>query len=375
MKNYYIILLLLISLLFACSNLPENEYARDGNPPLTPELNERVVSTLGVEIDQVAFESFLKARMIDHNIPGLSLAITYKGETVYTAMKGMADVSGLRPVTNDTIFEAASLSKPMFGFMSMLFVEDGLLDLDVPLYTYLPFPDIAQDERYKSITARMVLSHTTGLPNWRRDEPEGKLTLSFNPGANFNYSGEAYQYLALVLAHLAQTDVNGLEAIFQERIAKPIGMTQTQFLPDTDMLDRRATPYRNGAPLPPTVNIKDIFGAAYGIHTQAPDFIRWATALLSKDILSDENYEKFFRGQNVLLSSQDPGRDIGLVDWSLGFSLYELPIGELYIHGGNNPGFSSVIVLNRKTNWGMTIFANSDQATPFMLQVVNYLMR
>jgi len=362
MKNYYFILLLLINPLAACSHISAHGHTSNDYPQSTSERNEQLISALGNEIDQSTFETFLEERMIDHKVPGLSLAITYEGQTVYTTVKGMADVSDRKSVTNDTIFEAASLSKAMFGFMSMIFVEDGLLDLDKPLYTYLPFPDIAQDERYKLITARMVLSHTSGLPNWRRDEPEKKLTLGFNPGTSFKYSGEAYQYLALVLAHLAQTDANGLEAMFQQRIAHQMGMTQTQFLPDASMLD-------------PAVTTKREFGAAYGIHTHASDFIKWATALLNEDVLSEESYDTFFSRQNVQLPIKEPGRELGLVDWSLGFSVYEMPVGELYIHGGNNPGFSSVIILNRETNWGMTIFANADQATPFMLQIASFLMR
>jgi len=352
MKTYYLILLLTIGSLSACANHQTHEYAES-----TTKLSNRLVSALGSDIDQVAFESFLAARMAEQNIPGVSLAITHKGETVYTTTKGVADMASRRPVITNTVFEAASLSKPLFGFMTMMFVEDGLLDLDVPLHTYLPFPDIAQDD------------------NWRRDEPEGRLTLKFNPGTGFNYSGEAYQYLALVLAHLAQTDANGLEEIFQTRIAQPLKMMDTQFLPDTDMLDRRAAPYQNGKVLAPTVNKADIFGAAYGVHTHASDFIKWGTALLNRELLSDDSYEKYFDGQNVKLPADNPNRELGLIDWSLGFSIYELPVGELYIHGGNNPGFSSVIILNRSTNWGITIFTNADQATPFMLQVANYLMR
>ncbi|KGT10301.1 hypothetical protein NV63_00790 [Elizabethkingia anophelis] len=93
-------------------------------------------------------------------------------------------------------FEAASLSKPVFSYFVLKLAHEGKLNLDKPLYQYLPADNIS-DERYKKITARMVLSHTTGLPNWSEITP---IPLLFNPGEKFSYSGEAFVYLAKVIA-------------------------------------------------------------------------------------------------------------------------------------------------------------------------------
>ena len=113
----------------------------------------------------------------------------------------MTNVDTRAVLDEQSIFEAASLSKPVFAYFVMKLVDKGQLNLDTPLYKYMPYPDIEKDERYKFITARMVLTHQTGLPNWRYFDladssmhiKRGDLYLKFTPGTNFSYSGEAYR--------------------------------------------------------------------------------------------------------------------------------------------------------------------------------------
>lgn len=125
----------------------------------------------------------------------------------------------------------------------MKYVEEGKLDLDKPLYHYMAYPDISYDERYKKITARMVLSHRSGFPNWREDEADKMLNIKLEPGTQYLYSGEGYQYLAMVLKHMEGTNWNGLEAAFQKKIAKPLGLTHTVFMQTPYTRKNKATPY------------------------------------------------------------------------------------------------------------------------------------
>jgi len=115
---------------------------------------------------------------------------------------------GRGPVDENTVFAAASLTKPVFAAGVMTLIDRGVLELDAPLREYLPDPYVPDDERAASITARMVLSHTTGLPNWRhgsndRVHPkDGALRLRWQPGSRWGYSGEGYCYLQQVVEHL-----------------------------------------------------------------------------------------------------------------------------------------------------------------------------
>ena len=110
---------------------------------------------LGREIPIDSMDAFLEGQMKTLQVPGLSIAIINQGEVVYHRTMGYADLKQNKPVNKRTIFEGASLSKPLFGYFAVGLVEEGLLDLDTPLYQYLPYADIAYDERYKKITARL----------------------------------------------------------------------------------------------------------------------------------------------------------------------------------------------------------------------------
>lgn len=150
--------------------------------------NAQINTHSGKRINVAVLESKVRKAMDSLRIPGMSLAIINKGKIVYVKGFGFANLENRKPVTAQTNFEAASMSKPVFSFYVQRLANDGIIDLDKPLFKYLPATDI-NDERYKKITARMVLSHTTGLPNWREGE---KMELAFDPGSAFSYSGEGY---------------------------------------------------------------------------------------------------------------------------------------------------------------------------------------
>ena len=125
-------------------------------------------------------------------IPGLSVAIVRDGTTEWVGSFGVTDKSTARPVDDRTLFGAASLSKTVFAYAVLKLVDVGKLDLDVPLSRYYP-ERIVDDARLDRITARLVLSHRTGFPNWRPNG--GALRIFFTPGERFSYSGEGMVYL------------------------------------------------------------------------------------------------------------------------------------------------------------------------------------
>lgn len=355
-------------LYYALAALALSACAVEGQAPPTSKNASEIVLASGVVMPTSELESLIQGAMAATATPGVGIAIINDGRLVYEQAFGVEHANTGVALTDRSVFEAASLSKPMFGFLAMTFVESGLLDLDRPLHDYLPNPDFVGDERYRRITARQVLSHQTGLPNWRDDDPERGLALRFTPGEGFFYSGEGYEYLAEVLAHLAHTNDAGLEALFQSRIAEPLGMQRTKFIASREQLCARATPHRDGEvirmkPQDPT------FGAAYSIHTDAGDYIQFALGMIRGDVLSADGYATFLAGQNSPIPSDDPGRAFGLSDWALGFSIFELPFGRFYSHGGNNPGYSSIFFVNPEARWGVVIFTNADQANDFLTMV------
>lgn len=335
-------------------------------------LNKSVVKNLvGKEVLADSISSFLSSQMQSLNVPGVSVAIINDGKVVYHLVKGYADIDKKENVTSRTIFEGASLSKPLFAYFIMGFVEEGKLNLDKPLYEYLPNEDIAYDERYKKITARMVLTHTTGFPNWREDHEEGKLFISFEPGSAFQYSGEGYQYLAKVLAHILETDDAGLERVYQERVAQPLNLRYTKYLQDSENMKNKAQGYKDEKAVGEDDNPKK-FGSAFSIHSESLDFSKWLIALMNKEGLSEESYNELFKTQFALPDGH-PQKQEGITDWTLGFAKATLPFGSAFGHGGNNPGYASVFIIAPEAKWGYVMFTNANQSQLPMV-FLQYLM-
>ena len=176
-----------------------------------------VRSTIGV------LEEELPRLMEAAEVPGLSIALVADGEVVWTKAFGLRSTGSGAAVDNDTIFEAASLSKPVTAYVALLLAERGRLDLDRPLAEYLPYPRLAHDDRYLLITPRMVLTHSSGLPNWGGSP----LEILFDPGTSFRYSGEGYVCLQKTLEKITG---KSLQTLAETEVFTPLGMERSSFV-------------------------------------------------------------------------------------------------------------------------------------------------
>lgn len=333
-------------------------------------------SYIGAGLTKETFDEYLESRMKELDIPGLAIAIINEGKVVHYRTLGYAKLEPQLPVTEKTIFEGASMSKSVFAFFVMKYVEEGLLDLDRPLYTYMPYPDIAYDERYKKITARMVLSHRTGFPNWRENEKDGKLRIKFEPGTGYEYSGEGYQYLAMVLRELEGGDWHTLEEAFQRKVGRPLGLEHTVFIKTASTRKNKAEPYDEKKQWVNKENdywnkkYRDTFVAASSIHSEPLDFSKWMIAVMNKQLLSEESYAELFK-----FHSQLPNPDIELA-YTLGFFHPTFPLidTEMYGHGGDNNGFTCWFTLDVKKDWGFVLFTNSEYGQQLGEELLLYLM-
>ncbi len=155
-------------------------------------------------------ESFLRQVLDKSGVTALSVAIVQGSDIVFQRSMGIVDKKANKPVDAQTVFRTASLSKPVFAYLVMKLVDEGLLDVDKPLYQYLERPlyeypdyeDLKDDKRYKLLTTRIVLSHQSGFPNWRFINRDKRLDIKFTPGKMFKYSGEGYKLLQFILEEL-----------------------------------------------------------------------------------------------------------------------------------------------------------------------------
>ena len=156
-------------------------------------------------------------------VPAMAMARVTKSD-VTTRGFGVRRKDTAGTVDGDTIFAAASLSKPMLTWVVLSLVDDGVLTLERPLHEYLPVPN-ADDARSTRITARHVLSHSGGWRNWRNNTSTA-LTADFEPGSRFGYSGEGYFYLQRVVEKLTG---KSLPLLARERLFEPLGLRSTSF--------------------------------------------------------------------------------------------------------------------------------------------------
>lgn len=189
----------------------------------------------GSTISATEIDATVTRLMKAAEVPGVGIAIFDKGRIAYLKAYGFRDKDKSLPLTVDSVMYAASFSKVAFAYMTMELVGEGVLDLDKPVYQYLPKPlpeypnyaDLANDSRYKRITARMLLSHTSGFANWRWIEDDRKLRIHFEPGSRFAYSGEGIDLLQLVVETITK---KSLDELMQERVFQPLGMTRTSMI-------------------------------------------------------------------------------------------------------------------------------------------------
>ena len=266
--------------------------------------------------------------------------------------------------------------------------ERGLIDLDRPLFFYLEDEDMVIDDRYKNVTARMVLCHTTGFPNWRWFDPapvemkvkRGDFYIKADPGT-FTYSGEAYQYLARVLAHNNFINMFELADLFSDKVTHPVGMEHAYIVWDDFLYDNKVIGHKNneaedrnwGTGLPHQHS--KILGAAGGLHTEAKSYAQFLIALMNEEGLYPDSFKEMFSAQVELPKDHKFRLNENTKSWGLGIAIEEDGNNKYYKHGGNNGGFMSGFLIDKKYNNGYVYFINCDKGTEFDTALRKLIMK
>jgi CubicO group peptidase (beta-lactamase class C family) len=287
-------------------------------------------------------------------IPGLSMAVIREGTVVYTGAFGMKNAESRAPVTGETVFEAASLSKPVFAYAVMKMVERGGLDLDRPLTEYAPDKIIEKtylgrpvdDPRFRQITARMVLSHNCGLPNWRRNRP---LAFESDPGTGFRYSGEGFVLLQKVVEHVTGKP---LDDWMREHVFDPLGMRHSAYIWQSEYDSLSARPHDFMGERHTKRKPSRALSAAT-LHTTARDYALFTAAVLNGEGLSASTFQQILTPQQVMEE-----RDSMNVDWGLGWGLEFASRDTAFWHWGDNGDFKAFVLGIPRLKMGLVYFAN-----------------
>lgn len=317
-------------------------------------------------------------RQVDHfietyqkyfQIPGVSLALIKDGRVIYHKTYGVRNTFTGEKVDDLTLFEAASITKPVFAFAVQRLAERGIIDLDKPLYLYLPYADIEYDERYKLITAKHVLTHRTGFPNWRWMNADGKLNLRFTPGTSYNYSGEGFEYLKIVVEKITGKKV---EQVLQEEVIEPMGLYHT-FFSRNDSLKRMVA---NGHYdlLPTNDELPATPGMAYSMHTEARIFTRFMLYLLEQKGLNAQTYQAMFQKHSDYIYDSTDKKPAIPAYMGMSLEIRETPYGKSFGHGGNNGDFKCGFEVYKDLKMGYVVFTNSNTSDPLLVMIRKFLV-
>lgn len=286
-------------------------------------------------------------------VPGLSMTVLENGKIGETHCFGVKKNGTQDKVTPHTIFEACSLSKPVFAYAVLKLVDQGKLDLDKPLFDYIDQAYIEKEylrgtlsgigEDFKTITARHVLSHRPGLPNWRRKKA---ISLLFKPGEKFSYSGEGFVYLQKVVEKITGLP---LQDFMKQYVFDPLGMTHSGYIWRTDFDTLTAYPHDFMGSAKKKRKGKRAVSAA-SLQTTAPDFARFTQALLKGEGLKPATREQLFSKQTTV--------EENTVSWGLGIGIEHASNGDRLWHWGDNSNFKAFVMADLKTGNGVVFFAN-----------------
>jgi CubicO group peptidase (beta-lactamase class C family) len=302
-------------------------------------------------------EKSIPALMKKGRVPGLQIALARDGKVIWHNSFGVKNAETGEPVTDDTIFEAASLTKPLFAYAVMRLVEQGVVDLDTPLITHFSDQEMEgflghpldkegfHREWAEVITARHVLSHSAGTPHGESGEV---YPLFFEPGTKYKYSAAGYHWLQLVVAKLTG---EATEATVQRLVLDPLGMKHSSMVWRDDYENAMA----NGHGVFGTPNAFRKYTephAAASLYTTAEDYAKFVCAVLNGDGLERETLEEMLTPQITV------DEEMGLT-WSLGFGLQQDANGKGFWQWGDYGIFRNYILAYPDKKVGVVYLTNS----------------
>lgn len=342
----------------------------------------------GSTISRGEIDATVSRLMSAAEVTGAGIAIFNSGKVAYLKTYGFRDKDRKLPLTENSVMAGASFTKVAFTYLVMQLVDDRTLDLDKPVQEYLPRPlpdypayrDLANDPRYKRITARMLLSHTSGFPNFRGLNDDLKLNINFEPGSRYAYSGEGMQLLQLVVETITKTP---LKDLMHDRVFQPLGMSRSSMVSEEGFEDDYASGYDEwGRSL--GHQQRKIAAAAGSIETTPRDFTRFMQAVIegkrlrrsTRELMLSPQIQIFSKHQfpTLATTTSDENKAIRL-SYGLGWGLYWSPYGKAFFKEGHDEGFRNYTVVFDKPKDGIVIMTNSSNGEGIFKELLETLLR
>ena len=335
----------------------------------------------------VTLDSQLQALMTEAQVPGLAVALIRDGRVVFTKAYGLADRERGALLHADTVMAGASLTKAAFAYLVLQLVDEGVINLDrplplqlrLPLQLYPDFADLATDLRWRAITPRMLLSHSSGLINWRWINPDRKLSLNYPPGQRYVYSGEGIQLLQLIVEERTREP---LAALIQKRVFDRFGMSNTSMVWREGFASHAANSYDTEGSARGHAQRQQA-RAAGSMDTSLNDYAAFLAGVLRGEGLSAAARQQMLSAQIAIVSPQQfpshwPGEtqvNAGIaLSGGLGWVVYQSPRGPAFFKEGSDEGTNNLALGFTTSRDGVVMLSNSANADKLLYEAAELLL-
>ncbi|HEV7704947.1 MAG TPA: serine hydrolase domain-containing protein [Gemmatimonadaceae bacterium] len=310
----------------------------------------------------LAFRDSAPTWLAAAHVPALAVAVIEGGNV--TAIQTFGELRPGVPLSPRALFNVASLTKPIVAVTTLRLASAGTLDLDAPLDPDWIDPDIKNDPRHSKLTARIILSHQTGFPNWRSHAPNGKLAFLFDPGTKFGYSGEGFEYLRHALQHKYSRT---LQQLADSILFRPLHMTETTFgwNPRADTALFAFGHDTSGKLIVEGKRTMDDPNAADWLVTTIGDYSKFGEFVLHGAGMSRAAYADMTKPQAQMEGK--PGEAMGL-GWEVMTGPADDPV--ILMHTGSDDGIKTMILLLPKSQRGLVMFTNGERGFDVMMKIL-----
>ena len=359
--------------------------------------NQHIIRLDSQVLSSDSITRYVSALMDKADVHGMGISIINNNDLVYQNYFGFKNKEKKHRFEPGTIFYGASFSKAIFADIVLQLISENVLQLDTPLYRYLEKPlysyrtnlfqqlfganfidysDLEADDRHKKLTARMCLSHTTGLPNWRWLEPEKGLKIKFEPGTRYHYSGEGMFLLQFVIEKLTRKT---FEEIAIEKVFQPLGLLRSSFVWQRAYEGNYAVGHdANGKDL--RIPKQNVANAAGSLSTTLEEY----TAFFNFVLQQKENRHQHLITPQIRIKSKQQFGPNALIDvndndtirlsYGLGLGLYQTRHGKAFFKEGHLDGWQHYAVGFPSKGTGLVIMSNSDNAESIFKELVEFTL-
>ena len=310
-------------------------------------------------------KNVLEQLLIEHKVPALGLGTIENGEVTNAFVLGHLKDNTIAPA--DALFDTASITKSITTWLTLRLVDNGLFDLDEPLYQYWIDPDVINDPFHKRLTARHILGHQSGFKNWRYMEEDGKLSFDFEPGTQVQYSGEGFEYLKEALTRKFNAS---FDSLVHQWVFDSYQMENSHVIWNKDINMSKLAIAHNEHMKPYVFDIEErkTASAADNLIATIEDLATFGKNVMEKNGVSESIYTEMINPRSKVREG---------VAFGLGWIVFENLADNEYalLNAGSDKGVNAILLLLPKSKNGVVFLTNGDNGRKLVMQLIGKTLK